>query len=463
MVGLRKYSRWILLAAVTLAVAGYAFYRGVLPGPRLRAEGGAGRMGYVYVVNQTSNDVQAIDIATLQVVERVKVGRTSHNVWVSPGGRWLATTNYSAGTVSLVDRATLRPAGTIQAGQWPTHVVFSRDEKYAYVPDSVGVLRVLDLQVRAPVGELRVKYGPHGIFNSEANPGPQAAGSAGGMLAIAGTESNQITLVDVTRPTAPRLVAEIPISGQVPVGSALSPDGRWAASGNAGSSTVSVIDVTARREIAHIPVGHTPIQVAFSPDGRLLASANSKGSSVTLIETVTWRPVAEIPIQIGNFGPKEVGAHGLAWARDSASLFVTNTGSNSVSLIDIARRAVVAHVTVGNQPQGVAVWEPEAVPPRPVRQFTAVTRQWDFVDEGGSALEPQVDLGDLVVMRLRSPDVPHGLALNDFKVIQTVKPGKDETVAFVATAPGTLKYYCYLYCGPGHFPMERTLTVRGSS
>ncbi len=463
MVSLRNYAMWILLAAVTLAAAGYAFYRGVLPGPRLRAEGKTGRMGYVYVVNQTSNDVHAIDIATLRVVERVKVGRTSHNLWVSPGGRWLATTNYGDGTVSLINRATLRQVATIQAGKWPTHVVFSRDDRYAYVPDAVGVLRVLDLQARAPVGELRIKYGPHGIFNSEANPGPQAAGSAGGMLAIASTESNLITLVDVSSPTAPRLVAEVPISGKVPIGSALSPDGRWAASGNAGSSTVSVVDVIGRREIAHVPVGHTPIQVAFSPDGRHLASANSKDSSVTLIDTATWAPVAEIKIQIGNFGPKEVGAHGLAWTRDGGSLFVTNTGSNSASLIDVPRRAVVAHVTVGNQPQGVALWEPEVVAARPVRNFIVVARQWDFVDEGGAALEPQVDLGDLIVMRLRSPDVPHGVALNDFKVIQTVNPGKEETVAFVATAPGALKYYCYLYCGPGHFPMERTLTVRGPS
>lgn len=464
MVSLKKYAMWILLAATALAVAGYAFYRGFLQPPRLRPEGAMGRMGYVYAVSQTSNDIYAVDIANLQVVGRVKVGRTAHNVWVSPGGRWLATTNYGEGTVSLINRAALEAVAPIRAGKWPTHVIFSPDERYAFVPDAVGYLRVLDLQARSQVAELKIAYGPHGLFHPAANPGSNpgaGAGSKDGLLAIAGTENNRVSLIDVTTPTQPRLETEIVISGQTPIGATFSPDGRWVATGNAGTSTVSIIDVSLRREIAHIPVGLTPIQVAFSPDGRWLASANSKGSSVTLIETSAWRPVTEIPIRIGDLGPTEVGAHGLAWTKDSRSLFVTNTGSNSISLIDAARRAVVAHVGVGNQPQGITVWEPEVSPPRPVVEYTVVARRWDFVDENGKAFEPTVNLGDLVVIRLRSPDTAHGLALNDFKVIQTIAPGKEEMVAFVAATPGTLKFYCYIYCGPGHFPMERSLTVQG--
>ncbi len=74
---------------------------------------------------------------------------------------------------------------------------------------------------------------------------------------------------------------------------------------NAGSGTVSVIDVTTNTVVGTVTVGSGPYGVATTPGG--------------------------------------------------STAYVTNSGSNSVSVIDVATNTVVGTVTVGKSPEGVAI------------------------------------------------------------------------------------------------------------
>ena len=52
-----------------------------------------------------------------------------------------------------------------------------------------------------------------------------------------------------------------------------------------GDYRVSVIDTASNREVAKIPVGVAPIGVAVAPNGRRVYVANSASSSVSVIDT----------------------------------------------------------------------------------------------------------------------------------------------------------------------------------
>lgn len=97
-------------------------------------------------------------------------------------------------------------------------------------------------------------------------------------------------------------------------------------------------------------VGHDPYTLSLSPDRRTLAAANWAGGSVSLIDPAAMQVKAEV--QTGNH------PNALAWTRDGR-LFVTNAGSNSVSVIkngqvvETIKTSLDAQQPVGSTPDAV--------------------------------------------------------------------------------------------------------------
>jgi YVTN family beta-propeller protein len=95
-------------------------------------------------------------------------------------------------------------------------------------------------------------------------------------------------------------------------------------------------------------VGQAPTSAVFSPDNTLLYVTNSGSDSISVIDTTTGK-VSTIAV---NPGSKPTRA---AVTPDGTSLFVLNSGQNSVSQVDTAARKVVATFAVGQGPTSVAV------------------------------------------------------------------------------------------------------------
>jgi YVTN family beta-propeller protein len=117
---------------------------------------------------------------------------------------------------------------------------------------------------------------------------------------------------------------------------------------NAGSHTISVIDITANSVSATIPVGERPIGVAVRPDSTRAYVTNFNSNTVSVIDTATNLVVGD-PIPVGN------GPFAVAVGSDGAHAYVVNQGSNTVSVIDTATNTVTATITVGIAPVAVAV------------------------------------------------------------------------------------------------------------
>lgn len=96
------------------------------------------------------------------------------------------------------------------------------------------------------------------------------------------------------------------------------------------------------------------------------------------------------------------------------------------------------------------------VEPPGTRTFDVIASRWKFEPE---VLE--VDEGDRVVLRVRSTDTAHGLAIKEFKVKHDVPDtGEVITLDFLAARPGTFRVECSEYCGKGHSKMRGRLIVR---
>jgi YVTN family beta-propeller protein len=98
---------------------------------------------------------------------------------------------------------------------------------------------------------------------------------------------------------------------------------------NAGSNTISVLDLKTRREIAAIGAGEEPVEAMPAPDGKTVVVPNRRGNSVSLVDP-------------GMRGVRAYftgcpGASDAVVLPDSSKAFVACSGGHQVMAISLAR------------------------------------------------------------------------------------------------------------------------------
>ena len=98
---------------------------------------------------------------------------------------------------------------------------------------------------------------------------------------------------------------------------------------NAGSNTISVLDLKARREIATIGAGEEPVEARLAPDWKTVVVPNRRGNSVSLVD----------PAMRGVRAYFEgcPGASDAVVLPDSSKAFVACAGGHQVMAIALAR------------------------------------------------------------------------------------------------------------------------------
>jgi YVTN family beta-propeller protein len=125
----------------------------------------------------------------------------------------------------------------------------------------------------------------------------------------------------------------------------------------ASDGSVSVVDLTAGREIRQIPVGLHPCGLAATPDGRYVLVANANSDSVSVIQSRDDRVVETIGVRPDEkllFGS---APNALAVGADGRTLYVSNGGNNAVALIELAppQSRLLGCLPVGWYPAGLVL------------------------------------------------------------------------------------------------------------
>lgn len=89
-----------------------------------------------------------------------------------------------------------------------------------------------------------------------------------------------------------------------------------------------------------------------------------------------------------------------------------------------------------------------------IKEFDVIAKKWEF---NPSVIK--VNLGDEVVLNVKSIDVEHGIAIPDFNIMQSLHPNEPVTIKFKADKKGSFSMYCNVFCGSGHKDMKGTLVV----
>jgi YVTN family beta-propeller protein len=147
--------------------------------------------------------------------------------------------------------------------------------------------------------------------------------------------ANNITVFDKKSGEAVRVIP----TGGGPAGIALDQRARRAYAAIPNSDTIETIDVTAGEVTDRIMLrsGDRPSEVALSPDGRTLFTANAGSNTVSAIDLFSFTESGRITV--GN-GPASILVD-----RPGRRAYIFNGLSSTISVIDVANRALAATIT----------------------------------------------------------------------------------------------------------------------
>jgi YVTN family beta-propeller protein len=297
----------------------------------------------LYVACQDSDEVRVVNVESREVIRSIPVGHMPRGVALSPDGRQLYITNAWSDTVSVIDTTTLQVVQTLPTGAEPSGVVSDSDNTTLYIANRLsGDVSVIDLKsgqetkrLLAGRGASYLAISPDGKWIYCTHIYPNAG-------AFRSPPNSEITVIGTARQTVVERKPLHNVAGVFHV--ALSADGRLGVAAQLRPKNL-------------IPLAHVEHGWAF-------------GDSLTLFGPDVGGTV-QVPIdELDRY-------YALPWgvtiAPDKSKIFLTTAGSESVTVIDVARLLktvhtrrqpfvndlsasadyVLARIPVGHNPRGV--------------------------------------------------------------------------------------------------------------
>lgn len=298
-----------------------------------------------YVGNAASGTVSVIDVAERKVIETVTVGRGVRGIAVTPDGSRIFAANSGTNDVSVIDARNHKVIATIQGLLRPLGALVEPKAKHQWAGSprlyvaqsggrSVSSVDSRSLEVR---DTMLVGVNP---FTVALSPDLKT-------LYASNTFSGDVTILDVARymgAMSNRLAGTIPV-GLAPHGIGFTPDGKKVFVNNSGDLSVSVIDAEKRTVIATLPLASeeqksklersdegtfSVVGLAITPDGRWALSAMGSLDALGVINAATLK--VEEPIPVGK------KPYWIAVSPDGRMAYVTNSGSNDVSVVELGKK-----------------------------------------------------------------------------------------------------------------------------
>ena len=287
-----------------------------------------------YVGNFKDSTVSVIDVDAGQVLATVAVATGPDGIVITPDGARVFVSGSSASSVSVIDASKDGVIHAIEVGKGPQGLAMRPGGKQLLVAvngeDRVAFIDVATLAVKATVPVPK----PHTI----------AIRPDGTQAYVTSQEPGKFAVVVIDLATS-KTVGNIALD-KPPRDLEFSGDGKTLYLTLAGMAAVQVIDPASNKIVAQIPTGVSP-HIAHHFAGTALGMVVVQGpGEIELFNPATNAPVRNIAV-----GKQP---HWMDITPDSKQLVVSNEGSNSVSIVDLATDQTRA-IAVGNAPRKVAV------------------------------------------------------------------------------------------------------------
>jgi YVTN family beta-propeller protein len=314
---------------------------------------------YAYVSNGVSNTVTVLDLVYLRQDRTLQVGINPSGLAVNPIRNEVYVVNAQSGTVSIIDAESNRVVATIAVHRLPYFIAVDPTGHRAYVANSgSNTISILDLDRRREIGIAGtgeqpglIRISPDGrtlvvtnrgsgsvsIFDISPHDAPRGGNTA--LLHLRAAFSNCPGAADaVILPDSSKAFVACSAGHQVMAINLAAVPGSWAARQDSSLTTDHLL--------ALLDVGAAPAHLAMKPDGGEIFVSNSGSDSIS--EIATWTN------EVG--GTYTIGSRPVSGivSRDNSTLWVSNFGADSISLYSIDDGRLTGSVHTGSAPAALA-------------------------------------------------------------------------------------------------------------
>ena len=294
------------------------------------------------VLDKEDNMLSIIDPATSKTVARIPTGEGPHEIAASDDGKMAFVANYGGrtpgNTISVMDLVAQKELRRVDLGalRRPHGIVFS-DGKVWFTAEQNRLIARYDPAANQIDWLLGIgQNGTHMLLFSKDRS----------LLFTSNIGSDSITMLQ--HGSDPYVWTATNVSvGKGPEGGDISPDGReyWAANSNDGS--VSIIDVAAKKVVQTLDVktGHSN-RLKFTRDGKLVLISDPGNNGFVALDAASRKEVQRL-----NVGRQP---EGILIAPDGAHAYIAVAGEKNVGVLDLKTLEVIARISTGNGPDGMA-------------------------------------------------------------------------------------------------------------
>ncbi len=213
----------------------------------------------LYVSNEDTAEMTAIDLSKGVIRGKVKVGREPEGVTVHPGGKVVFVTSETDNEVTVVDAKSLAIVAHVPTAARPRSVAFTGDGAIGFVAcEMAAKVTIVDALAYKALEDVPI----HVDSPVPTSPRPMAAvlSRDGKEVYVTCGRGASIAVIDVASRRQTRSIEGV---GARPWGMTLSADGSHVYTANGSSLDVSVVDLTTGNVERRIKVGGLPWGVAL--------------------------------------------------------------------------------------------------------------------------------------------------------------------------------------------------------
>jgi YVTN family beta-propeller protein len=255
-----------------------------------------------YITNEADSTLDVADAKSLKVIKRIPLSNHPNNIAVGRDGRHVyAAIVGGAGAVDVIDGATLTRVKSIRTEGGIHNVYVTPDGHYVVAGSIIGKkISIIDAKTEEIVWTIPMEAGVRPIcFETNSD------GSTKRMFVQLSDFHGFVTVDWKTRQLVDRVkLPEVPpnerhtegLQGSPSHGIGIAPDGKTLWVNSKVNSHVYVYSMPDLKFIAGVKVGDHPDWLTFTPDSKRIYVANAGSNSVSAVDIATHTEIARIPV-----------------------------------------------------------------------------------------------------------------------------------------------------------------------
>jgi YVTN family beta-propeller protein len=256
----------------------------------------------LYITDEAMSTVDVVDAKTLKVTKRIPLTNHPNNIAIGKDGRRVyAAIVAGAGAVDVIDTATLTRVKSIRTEGGIHNTYVTPDGKYVVAGSIVGrKISVIDAASEQIAWTIPLEAGVRPIC-FETNPD----GSTKRMFVQLSDYHGFVTVDWASRQVVDHVaLPDVPVNerhteglqGSPSHGIGITPDGKTLWVNSKVNSHVYAYSMPDLKLIAGVKIGDHPDWLTFTPDSKRVYVANAGSNSVSVVDVATRREVARIPV-----------------------------------------------------------------------------------------------------------------------------------------------------------------------